>query len=131
MWAFIVVPFFEGTGDSIKLDLSTKGEKTVNVQLQNGDAYIVCCKHHKKNKTKCRSNSTNCALHCHEHMLLTVEASLDKIQVVVILYIIPDQEDLEPPINNEDIMEQFMENIFCTPTSYSNNMTMREMVCVF
>jgi hypothetical protein len=25
--AFIVVPFFKGTGDSIKLDLSTKGKK--------------------------------------------------------------------------------------------------------
>ena len=64
-------------------------------------------------------------------MLIKEEASLDIIQVVVILYIIPDQEDLEPPINNEDIMEQFMENIFCTMTSYSNYMTMWEMVCVF
>jgi hypothetical protein len=35
-------------------------------------------------------------------MLIKEEASLDIIQVVVILYIIPDQEDLEPPIYNED-----------------------------
>jgi hypothetical protein len=27
LWAYIVVPLFKGTGDSIKLDLSTKGKK--------------------------------------------------------------------------------------------------------
>jgi hypothetical protein len=74
----------------------------VNVQLQNGDAYIVCCKHHNHTKKKCKSNLTNCALHCYGHKLIKEEASLDNVQGVVILYIIPEEEDLKPPINDEE-----------------------------
>jgi hypothetical protein len=35
-------------------------------------------------------------------MLIEEDASLDKVQGVIILYITPEQEDLEPPINVED-----------------------------
>jgi hypothetical protein len=69
--------------------------------LQNGDAYIVRCKHHNNAKKKCKFNSTNCALHCHGHKLIK-EASLANVQGVVILYIIPEKEDLKPPINDEE-----------------------------
>ena len=74
----------------------------MNVQLQNGDAYIVCCKNHNNTKKKCKSNSTNFVLNYHGHKLIKEEASLDNVQGVVILYIIPKQEDLKPPIHDEE-----------------------------
>jgi hypothetical protein len=46
------------------------------------------------------------------------------------LYIIPEQKDLKPPINDEETGTVDGEYILYN-NKYSNYMTVRDMVCVF
>ena len=76
-----------------------KKEKQVTCQLKKGDAYIVHCKTHiNKNSTKCRHDSVNYALHCYRHILIANNSlQLQGFQAPVILYILPGNEELQPP----------------------------------
>ncbi len=97
--AYIIVPLFDGKNDSVKLELETGGEnsKQLTCQLKKGDAYIVCCKNHVNNTKKCRHNSVNCALHCSRHTLIANNSlQLQGFQALVIFYILPGNEDLQP-----------------------------------
>jgi hypothetical protein len=69
---------------------------TLSYQLKKGDACIVCCKNHTKQKTKCKGNSVNCALHCKVHNLV-VDSTQQDFQAFAISFILPDKEDLQPP----------------------------------
>jgi hypothetical protein len=53
------------------------------------------CKNHS-NQTKCRANSVNCAMHCNMHNL-NMESLPEHFQALVISYILPGNEDLQPP----------------------------------
>jgi hypothetical protein len=68
------------------------------------DAYIVCCKTHVNKKlTKCRQNSVNCALHCYRHIMIANNSlQLQGFQVLVILYTLPGNEELQPPQEEQE-----------------------------
>jgi hypothetical protein len=56
----------------------------------------------KKSK-KCRHNSVNCALHCDTHILIINNSlQLQGFQVLVILYILPGNEELQPSQENQE-----------------------------
>jgi hypothetical protein len=98
--AFIVVPLWHKNDDSItiELQLQPNGKKigTSTCLLKKGDAYIVCCKNHDNQKPKCEGNSVNCALHCKVHNLV-MDSTQHDFQALVISFILPDTEDLQPP----------------------------------
>jgi hypothetical protein len=99
--AYIIVPLFDGNNDSITLELKQGGEKAkqVTCQLKKWDAYIVYCKTHvDKKSTKCRHNSFNCALQCYRRILIAnYSLQLQGFQALVMLYILPSNEQLQPP----------------------------------
>ncbi len=73
--------------------------------MTKGDAYIVLC---KNEKTKCRSNATDCGIHCFVHKLTHAEKFLPdatmvhaSIRALVITYIQPTDEVLDPPIDKD------------------------------
>ena len=70
--------------------------------MTKGDAYIALCKNEKR---KCQQNSLNCGIHCGVHKLTHAEQFLPDdtkvhttIRAMVITYIQPTNEVLEPPI---------------------------------
>ncbi len=74
--------------------------------LTKVDAYIALCKNEKR---KCRHDSLNCGIHCGVHNLMHAEQFLPDdtklhtpIRAMVITYIQPTDEVLEPPIEKDD-----------------------------
>jgi hypothetical protein len=98
--ANILVPLWYNNDESItiNLHLQPNGEKicTLTCQLKKGDAYIVHCKNHTNQKTKCTVNTVNCALHCKMHNLV-VDFTEQDFQALVISFKVPDKKDLQPP----------------------------------
>jgi hypothetical protein len=72
--------------------------------LKKGDAYIVHCKNHIDTKSKkCRYNSVDCALHCSRHTLIANKSlQVQGFQALVILYILPSNEELQPPQKKQE-----------------------------
>jgi hypothetical protein len=73
--------------------------------LTKGDAYIALCKNEKR---KCQQNSLNCGIHFGVHKSTHAEQFLPDdtkvhtpIQAMVITYIQPTNEVLEPPIEKD------------------------------
>jgi hypothetical protein len=97
--AYIVVPLWgkKDASITVNLQLGPNGKKssTVTCHLKKGDVYIVCYKNHS-NQTKCRANSVDSAMHCNMHNL-SMESIPGRFQALVILYILPGNEDLQPP----------------------------------
>jgi hypothetical protein len=97
--AYILVPLWDKNDESItiNLQLQPNGKKfgTLTCQLKKGDAYIVCCKNNTNQKTKCKINTVNCALHCKMHNLV-MDSTPQDFQELVIFFIVPDKEDLQP-----------------------------------
>jgi hypothetical protein len=97
--AYIVVPLWDKNDESITINLQLqpngKEYDTLTCQLKKGDAYIVRCKNHNNQKPKCKGNSVNCALHCKVHNLV-MDSTQQDFQVLVISFILPDKEDLQP-----------------------------------
>ncbi len=103
--AYIILPLFDGNNDSITLELETGGKKSKEqtCQLIKGDAYIVCCKNRILNSKQCRHNSVNCALHCSRHTLIDNNyLQLQGFQALVILYILPSNEELQLPQEKQE-----------------------------
>ncbi len=103
--ACIIVPLFDRNDDSVTLELEKGGKnsKQLTCQLKKGDAYIVCCKNHVNNSKKCRHNSVDCALHCRRHTLIAKSSlQLQGFQVLVILHILPSNEELQPPQEKQE-----------------------------
>jgi hypothetical protein len=99
--AYIIVLLFDGNNDSITLELETGGNKFKTTN--KGDAYIVCCKNHVDNSYKCRHNSVNCALYCSRHNLIANNSlQVQGLQELVILYILPGNEELQPPQEKQE-----------------------------
>ncbi len=70
-----------------------------------GDAYVALCKNEKR---KCQRNSLNCGIYYGVHKLTHAEQFLPDdtkvhttIQAMVIMYIQPTNEVLEPPIEKD------------------------------
>jgi hypothetical protein len=103
--AYNIVPLFDGNNDSVSLELETGGKnsKQLTCQLKKGDAFIVCFKNHVNNSKKCRHNSVNCALHCSRHTLIANSSlQVQEFQTLVILYILPGNEELQPPQGKQE-----------------------------
>ncbi len=98
--AYIVVPLWHKNDESITINLQLQPNgKQIGIltcQLKKGDAYIVRCKNHNNQKPKCKGNSVNCALHCKVHNLV-MDSTQKDFQALVISFILPDTEDLNPP----------------------------------
>ncbi len=112
--AYIIVLLFEGNNDSVTLELATGGKnsKQLICQLKKGDVYIVCCKNHVNNSKKCRHNSDNCALHCSRHILIVNNSlQLQGFQVPVMLYILPSNEELQPPQEKQEENDEETDSI--------------------
>ena len=82
--------------------------------MTKGDAYIALCKNEKR---KCRQSSLNCGIHCGVHKLTHAEQFLPDntkvhtpIRAMVITYIQPTDEVLEPPIEKDqsDISQKYV-----------------------
>jgi len=108
--AMIVVPLFNDDDESLELFIQTNGptnkRHTISSTLTKGDAYIALCKNEKR---KCRCDSLNCGIHCGVHKLTHAEQFLPDdtkvhtpIRAMVITYIQPTDEVLEPPIEKDD-----------------------------
>jgi hypothetical protein len=55
------------------------------------------------NQKKCRHNSVNCALHCSRHTLVANNSlQLQGFQALVIPYILPGNEELQPPQEKQE-----------------------------
>jgi hypothetical protein len=129
--AYTVVPLFEDKGRPITLKLSSrrKRSETVDVALQNGNAYIVRCKNHKGDNT-CKRNSIRCAFHCNKHKLCYNNEKIP--QSVIVLYILPGPEDVKPPsIDTDETLLNKTGGKYGTKRLYTNCVIMLEMVCVF
>ncbi len=56
-----------------------------------------------KKSAKCRHNSVNCAFHCYRHILIANNSlQLQEFQALVILYILPGNEELQPPQEEQE-----------------------------
>ncbi len=64
--------------------------------MKKGDAYLVCCKNYTNQKQKWKVNTINCALHCNMHDLV-MDSTPQDFWALVISFILPDKEDLQPP----------------------------------
>ncbi len=106
----IVVPLFNDYNESLELFIQTNGPTNkrhmISSTLTKGDAYIALC----KNEKNCRHNSLNCGIHCDIHKLTHAEQFLPDdtkvhtpIRAMVITYIQPTDEVLEPPIEKKSI----------------------------
>ena len=87
---------------------------TISSTLTKEDAYIALCKNEKR---KCQQNSLNCGIHCGVHKLMQAEQFLrddtkvhTSIQAMVIMYIQPTDQVLEPPIEKDqsDISHKYV-----------------------
>ncbi len=116
--AMIVVPLFNDDDESLELFKQTNGatntKHTISSTLTKGDAYIALCKNEKR---KCRCDSLNCGIHCGVHKLMHSEQFLrddtmvhTPIQAMVITYIQPTDEVLEPPIekNQSNVSKKYV-----------------------
>ena len=116
--AMIVVPLFNDDDESLELFIQTNGATNkrhmISSTLNKGDAYIALCKNEKR---KCQCNSLNCGIHCGVHKLTDAEQFLrddtkvhTPIQAMVITYIQPTDEVLEPPIEKDqsDISHKYV-----------------------
>ncbi len=103
---YIIVPLFDG--NKVSTLTRWKKSKQVTCQLKKGDAYIVCCKNHVDIKSKkIGHNSVNCALDCSRHILIANNSlQVQGFQVLVILYILPGNEELQPPKKQEENNEE-------------------------
>ncbi len=106
--AMIVAPLFNDEDESLELFIQKNEQMnkrhTISSTLTKGDAYIALC----KNEKKCRRDSLNCGIHCYVHKLTNAEQFLPDdtkvhtpIRAMVITYIQPTDEVLEPP-NEKD-----------------------------
>ncbi len=70
-----------------------------------------CCKNHVKISKKCRHNSVNCALHCYRHILNANNSlQLQGFQALVISYILPGNEELQPPQEKQEERDEETED---------------------
>ncbi len=117
--AYIIVPLFDGNNDSVTLELKPgfKKSKQLTCHLKKGDAYIVCCKNRVNKKSKkCRHNSVNCTLHCYQHILIVNNSlQLQGFQALIILYILPGNEELQPPQEKQEEHDEETDNEVTDP----------------
>jgi hypothetical protein len=91
----VVLPNAETNSNDVELNLLPRGNNStsINKSLHAGSAYLLKC----KNEGKCRWNSAHCPVHCVEHKLKINNNQSSVQYVMVISYIKPRNDALQPP----------------------------------